>query len=214
MSDASPSSAALIRQAVDAGVTNPRILDAMGAVAREQFVPDGFRSEAAFNGPIPIGYGQTTSQPSLVAMMIEALGVNQADVVLEVGTGYGYQAAVLAQLVDRVVTIERIPELAEVAAGNLERAGITNVSVLAGDGTLGAPHHAPFGGIVVAAAFGSVPPPLVDQLLPGRRLVQPVTNERSDAVQIYRREEEGIVSVGQLCEARFVPLIGEYGHSH
>src|SRR5690606_492297 len=157
-----------------AGVTDARVLDAMRAVPRARFVPAEHAHEADLDVPIPIGHGQVTTQPSLVAAMIQALELGGDETVLEVGSGYGYQTALLARLAAVVWSVEWRDDLAAAARENLAAAGVRNAHVVTGDGTLGLPEHAPFDAIVVSAAFPDVPPPLVDQLAPGGRLVQPL----------------------------------------
>ena len=164
----------LVRAARAQGVSDPRVLQALRTVRRASFVPNAMRHEVGYDCAIPIGQAQTTSQPSLIGMMIEALELGPEDTVLEIGTGYGYEAALLAKLARRVFSVERISELAEAARRNLQAEGVLNAEVVTGDGTLGLPDSAPFGGIVVAAAFLRVPAPLATQLVPGGKLVMPV----------------------------------------
>ena len=195
------------------GVRNPRVLQAMRTVPRECFVPPAWRARAFADEALPLGEGQTISQPYVVAHMIEALGLTGGERVLEVGTGSGYAAAVLAELAAEVVTVERVPALAEAARARLARLGYPGVLVVEGDGTLGCPDHAPYGAILVSAGAPRVPPALASQLAPGGRLVLPVgrdpreqTLERHTAPtgrEGWRRETLGAV--------RFVPLIGRHG---
>ena len=187
------------------------MLDAVRSVPRARFVPEEMADKASLDYAIPIGRGQTTSQPSLVALMIEALALGPSDTVLEVGTGFGYQAALLARLAGRVFSVERIPALAIVAEQNLKAAGALNVQVVTGDGTLGLPEWAPFDAVVVAAAFWSVPVQLVAQLGPGGRLVMPVGNGGGDLVTLFEKQADELVERRVLCGARFVPLLGENG---
>ena len=147
----------LVRAARGQGVTDPRVLEALRAVRRASFVPDTMRGEVGYDCAIPIGLAQTTSQPSLIGLMIEALELTPDDTVLEIGTGYGYEAALLAKLARRVFSVERISELAEAARDNLRAAGVLNAEVVTGDGTLGLADSAPFDAIVVAAAFLASP---------------------------------------------------------
>jgi protein-L-isoaspartate(D-aspartate) O-methyltransferase len=188
------------------------VLEALLTVRRAAFLPTELRREAGNDYAIPIGLDQTTSQPSLIGLMIEALDLGLDDVVLEIGTGYGYQAALLAKLARRVFTVERIAELAQAARRNLEAEGVTNVQVVAGDGTLGLPASAPYDGIVVAAAFDRVPLPLRDELAPGGRLVMPVGNGSGDLVTVFEIQDGELVTSRVLCGARFVPLVGENGY--
>ncbi len=156
------------------GVRSPQVLAAMHRVPRHEFVPSSLRHEAYHDYPLPIGFGQTISQPYIVAAMTEALALRPSDKVLEIGTGSGYQAAVLAELVSNVYSIEIIPELAQRAAADLFRLGYTNVHVRTGDGYAGWPEHAPFDAIIVTCAPENIPPPLVQQLADGGRMVIPV----------------------------------------
>lgn len=193
------------------GVTDSRVLEALRSVPRASFVPEESRGDVSYDFAIPIGQCQTTSQPSLIALMIEALHLREDDTVLEIGTGLGYEAALLAKLARRVFSVERIPELAEAARLNLRREGISNAEVVTGDGTLGLVDAAPFEAIVVAAAFFHVPAPLACQLAPGRRLVMPLGNGGGDLVTVFEREGDGLVERSVLCGARFVPLLGAQG---
>jgi protein-L-isoaspartate(D-aspartate) O-methyltransferase len=202
--------ARLVEAAREQGVVDERVLQALADTPREQFVPPELRHAAYRDRPVPLPHGQTTSQPSLVAQMVEALDLDGSSVALEIGTGYGYQTALLARLAGRVVSIERDPELAEVARANLARAGV-DADVRVGDGTEGAPDAAPFDGIVVSAAFRAVPPPLAEQLAEGGRLVMPIGGSGYDEVILYLHEEGGLVTKRMLTGARFVPLTGRYG---
>ena len=189
------------------GVTNRRVLDAMRTVPRHLFVPPSVRAQAYEDQPLPIGAGQTISQPYMVAVMTELLDPQADDRVLEVGTGSGYQAAVLAELVSEVISIEIIPELAESARRRLADLGYHNVTVITGDGYRGSPARAPFDGIVVTAAPKEVPPLLVEQLRVGGQLVIPVGG-MSQTLQVLERTEQG-VRRKQLFEVRFVPMTGK-----
>jgi len=190
------------------GIRDERVLAAMAAVRRERFLPAQLAPEAYQDRALPIGHGQTISQPLVVAAMTEALGVGPDSAVLEVGTGSGYQAAVLAQLGARVVTVERDPALAERAQASLAAAGFPGVKVVLGDGSLGWPPGAPYDGILVAAAAPAVPPALVEQLAPGGRLVIPVDLAEDDVqeLRVIERREEGTVG-SVLFPVRFVPLL-------
>lgn len=190
---------------------DPKILDVLRAVPRHEFVPEGLREASYADHPLPIGYGQTISQPFIVALMTDVLNVGPNSVVLEVGTGSGYQAAVLAQLVRQVYTIELIPALAGSAAERLTRLRYTNVSVRQGDGYYGLQEAAPFDGIIVTAAAGHIPPPLLQQLKPGGRMVIPVGPPfGSQHLTVVERDPEGRVRTRQLFPVRFVPLAGQH----
>jgi protein-L-isoaspartate(D-aspartate) O-methyltransferase len=191
------------------GIRDERVLAALASVPREQFVPEQLRSHAYADRALPIGSGQTISQPFMVATMLEALALDGGRV-LDVGTGSGYQAALLAELADEVVTIERVPELAEEARRTLERAGYGDIDVRVGDGTLGVPERAPFDGIVVAAAAPAVPDSLYEQLAPGGRLVVPVGTRRDQWLEIVERGPDGPVR-SRTVPCRFVPLLGSAG---
>lgn len=189
------------------GVRSPQVLAAMRSVPRHEFVPPSVRNESYNDYPLPIGFGQTISQPYIVAAMTEALRLRPSDKVLEIGTGSGYQAAVLACLVSNVYSIEIIPELAQRAAATLARLGYTNVHVRAGDGYAGWPEHAPFDAIIVTCAPDHVPQPLVDQLADGGRIVIPVGGRWGQSlVRLTKHgkklEREDLMSV------IFVPMTG------
>jgi protein-L-isoaspartate(D-aspartate) O-methyltransferase len=191
-------------------VRDERVLAAMEKVPRELFVPPDLRDHAYSDEALPIGAGQTISQPYMVARICEALALRGGERVLDVGTGSGYQAAVLAELGAEVHTIERIPELAERAGKNLRAAGYDDVQVHVGDGTLGDPAHAPFDAIAVAAAAPELPPSLYDQLRSNGRLVIPVGSRRGQDLQLVVRSPEGPAVVATV-PCRFVPLVGEEG---
>lgn len=209
---ATPGAHPLVDAARRTGVRDPRVLDALRTVDRRHFVPAEHANLAATDVPIAIADEQVTTQPSLVAMMVAALELDGHEVVLEVGTGLGYQAAVLAQLAARVVTIERHRGLAAGAERNLAAAGIDNVEVVVGDGSRGWPERAPYDAVVVAAAFPRVPDALVHQLRDGGRLVQPVGPGGAEEVTSFRRVGEGLERVATVTYARFVRLVGEHGH--
>ncbi len=192
------------------GVLNPRLLAIMESVPRHLFVPADDLPWAYADGPLPIGYGQTISQPYIVALMTELLQVESTHRVLEVGTGSGYQAAVLGQMAAEVHTVEVIPELAAQAARILTDLGYTNVHVHAGDGSLGWLETAPYDGILVAAAAPSAPQPLLDQLADGGRLVIPVGSRGFQQLEVWRRTGQEFERQVNLAVA-FVPLRGEHG---
>ncbi|MCB1731494.1 MAG: protein-L-isoaspartate(D-aspartate) O-methyltransferase [Halieaceae bacterium] len=187
-----------------------RVMAAMAAVPREQFVLPAYRHLAYQNTPLPIAAGQTISQPLIVALMTHLLDPQPGDVVLEVGTGSGYQAAVLAELVSQVYSVEIVEELATDAAGVLARLGYDNVTVRAGDGYAGWPEHAPFDGIIVTAAAEEIPPPLLQQLKPGGKLVIPVGEEHGyQELLLVEVGDNGQVRERSMLPVRFVPLTGE-----
>jgi protein-L-isoaspartate(D-aspartate) O-methyltransferase len=194
------------------GVSDPAVLAAMRKVPRHEFVPERLRRYAYGDEPLPIGEEQTISQPYIVAAMTELLKAGPDAVVLEVGTGSGYQAAVLAVIVKKVYTIEIIPELGTTAAERLSRLGYTNVEVRVGDGYLGWPEHAPFDGILVTAGADHVPGPLVEQLKPGGRMVIPVgpTLDVQNLLLIEKRDD-GTIATNNVMPVRFVPLTGGHG---
>jgi protein-L-isoaspartate(D-aspartate) O-methyltransferase len=192
------------------GVLDPHLLTVMGSVPRHLFVPADDLAWAYADGPLPIGHGQTISQPYIVALMTELLQVEPADRILEVGTGSGYQAAVLGQVAAQVHTVEVIPELAAQASRILADLGYTNVHVHAGDGSLGWPEAAPYDGILVAAAAPSAPQPLLDQLAEGGRLVIPVGGRGFQHLEVWIRAGQEFKRRVDLAVA-FVPLRGEHG---
>jgi protein-L-isoaspartate(D-aspartate) O-methyltransferase len=198
------------RQLRDRGVRDERVLAAMLRVPRELFLPESVRDRAYADEALPIGAGQTMSQPFMVARICEELGRIAGHRVLDVGTGSGYQAAVLAELGAAVDTIERLPELAERARGALDAAGYPDVRTHVGDGTLGVAGRAPFAAIAVAAAAPELPPALYEQLEPNGRLVLPVGTRREQRLQVVVRSPEGPAIVKSV-PCRFVPLLGEHG---
>jgi protein-L-isoaspartate(D-aspartate) O-methyltransferase len=201
----------LIEAVAAAGVGDKRVLDALGRVPRASFVPPGFKDRAYVDAPIPIPRDQVTTQPSLIAKMVEALDLRGDENVFEVGTGHGFQTALLAQLARFVWSIERWPDIAGTARENLAREGIRNVEVVVGDGTAGLPEQAPFDAILVSAAFPSVVPPLADQLADGGRLVQPIGSGGSEDVSLFVKEPRGLARRKTVTEARFVRLHGNLG---
>ena len=201
---------AMVAREAARGIDDPRVLAALGAVPREAFVPEDRRDEAYADRPLPIGDDQTISQPYIVAAMTQALGLRGDERVLEVGTGSGYQAAILRHLVDRVVSIERFADLAAGARARLDALGLDDVAIHVGDGTLGWPSDAPYDAIVVTAAGPRVPPALVDQLAPGGRLVAPVGPPRRQRLLRLVRTADGVAEE-DLGSVAFVPLVGEQG---
>jgi protein-L-isoaspartate(D-aspartate) O-methyltransferase len=198
------------RQIAARGVRDPAVLEAMRSVPRHEFVPPSLRGSAHDDGPLPIGEGQTISQPYIVALMTEALQVGPADRVLELGTGSGYQAAVLAAIVDSVYTIEYLSGLARSAAERLARLGYGNVVVRAGDGWQGWPEHAPFDAAIITFAAPEVPPALVEQIVVGGRICIPLGDAHGvQELMVYTKDEKGRLSGRSLCAVRFVPVLGE-----
>jgi protein-L-isoaspartate(D-aspartate) O-methyltransferase len=198
----------MVRQQIEGrGVRDARVLVALSTVPRHLFVPGAWRSRACEDAPLPIGEGQTISQPYIVAYMTEALRLRPDDRVLEIGTGSGYQTAILASLVSHVYTIEIRPGIAEAARVRLEGLGIRNVSLRQGDGSAGWPEESPFDAVVVTAAPVAVPPALPDQLSPGGRLVAPVGLEDQRLVRLIRGPSG--IERETLLPVRFVPMAGD-----
>ncbi len=192
------------------GVRDPEVLAAMQRIPRHLFVPEDCERSAYEDRPLPIGEGQTISQPYIVAVMTEQLELQPRDRVLEIGAGSGYQAALLAELAGPVISIERLENLADRARANLARAGITGVRVVVGDGTEGYPPEAPYDAIIITAASPRVPQPLIDQLAEGGRLIAPIgPRDCQDLIKLVKREGRvERTSLGGVC---FVPLIGQFG---
>ncbi|MGA7212823.1 MAG: protein-L-isoaspartate(D-aspartate) O-methyltransferase [Terrimicrobiaceae bacterium] len=197
------------KQLVAGGITNAAVLEAMTEVPRHEFVPEALRPRAYADGPLPIGHGQTISQPFIVAYMTQALELSKEDTVLEVGTGSGYQAAILGKLAKEVYTIEIVPPLAESARNILAKLGFQNVHVKLGDGYLGWPEAAPFDAIIVTCAPDRVPEPLVSQLKEGGRLVIPVGEAGGVQKLILLRKKNGEISKTSMLDVRFVPMTGK-----
>lgn len=195
------------RQIEARGVTDRGVLDAMRAVERDLFVPDSLRRLAYEDYPLPIGNDQTISQPYIVALMTELIRLDKGDKVLEIGTGSGYQAAVLAELADSVFTVEIIPDLGKRAETLLGELGYSNVRVLIGDGFEGWQEHAPYDGIIVTCAPAEIPQPLLDQLAEGGRLVIPVGTQWQELMLVTKRENE--LSRESIIPVRFVPMTGK-----
>ena len=196
---------------LDKQALDPRVLSAMAKVPRHALVPEGVRAQAYANRPLPIGYGQTISQPYIVALMTDLLRPRPTDRVLEIGTGSGYQAAILAQLVAQVYTIEVIQPLGVRARSALQALGYRNIEVKLGDGYYGWPEHAPFDAIVVTAAASHVPPPLLKQLKPGGRMVIPVGSSfMVQQLVLVEKAPDGQITTRQILPVRFVPLTGDH----
>ncbi len=192
------------------GIRDPRVLAAMERGPRHEFLGPEFQREAYEDRPLPIGHGQTVSQPYIVAAMLEALELQPSDRVLEVGTGSGYQTALLAELAAQVYSIERHAPLAERARQTLERLGYRSVEIVVGDGTEGLPAAAPFDAILVSAAAPRIPPPLLEQLAEGGRMIVPVGFCEGQELELVRKQQ-GQPCVTRLDACRFVPLIGREG---
>ncbi|HVF53090.1 MAG TPA: protein-L-isoaspartate(D-aspartate) O-methyltransferase [Actinomycetota bacterium] len=199
----------LLKEVERIGTTSAPLLDAFRAIDRADFVPESERAGVYYDRPVSLPEGQTTSQPSLIARMIDEARVEAGSRVLEIGTGYGYQTALLAYLGAGVWSIERHELLAHAARANLERAGLTDVEVKAGDGWLGFPEGAPFDAIIVSATASEVPEALIHQAAPGARLVIPLLAPGGEAVIVYIAEEGAWRRARMLTPARFVPLVRE-----
>ena len=193
------------------GIRGPRLLEAIRAVPRVEFVPPDALDSAYDDMPLRIPHDQVTTQPSLVAKMVEALALSGRERVLEIGTGYGWQTALLARLARQVWSVERWPDLAHAARENLSRHGAENVTVVVGDGSEGLAEQAPFDAILVSAAFPEVPEPLVEQLARRGRLVQPIGPGGNENVVLFERRLEGLVALRTVTGAHFVRLVGRRG---
>ena len=195
---------------IDKEALDERVMEAMGRVPRHEFVPAELRPHAYKNRPLPIGHGQTISQPYIVALMTDLLKPKPGHRVLELGTGSGYQAAILAELTDRVFSIEIIDALGDEAAARLQRLGYKNIETRVGDGYYGWEEEAPFDTIVVTAASGQIPPPLISQLKPGGRMVIPVGGRfQVQQLMLVEKAVDGKLTVRQILPVRFVPLTGD-----
>jgi protein-L-isoaspartate(D-aspartate) O-methyltransferase len=194
-----------------AGVQDTRLLKAVETVPRADFVLPDLTAFAYRDTPLPIPHDQVTTQPSLVARMVEALGLSRSDRVLEIGTGFGWQTALLARLAGEVWSIERWDDIARTARANLERQGVENAHVVVGDGTRGLAERGPYDAILVAAAFPTVPPPLVEQLAEGGRLVQPIGSGGGDEVILFGKRRGLLERERLVSGAHFVRLYGEHG---
>jgi protein-L-isoaspartate(D-aspartate) O-methyltransferase len=192
------------------GIDDLEVLRAFDQVPRHPFVPDAVQHRAYEDAPLPIGYAQTASQPSIQALYLQLLRLRPGDRVLEIGTGSGYQTALLAALVDNVYSIERIRELSVRARRALDDQRITNVALLVGDGTIGWSRYAPYDAILVAAGAPSVPSALIEQLRVGGKLLIPIGDRREQHLTLFRRTEDGVESE-EISRCLFVPLIGRFG---
>jgi protein-L-isoaspartate(D-aspartate) O-methyltransferase len=190
-------------------ITDPDVLRIMAEIPREKFVPEAYQSQAYSDGPLPIGMGQTISQPYIVALMTQELKVDRSSEVLELGTGSGYQAAVLSKLVKKVYTIERFDELSKSAQGVLRGLGVVNVEFYVGDGSCGWPGNKIFDRIIVTAAVPKVPGPLIEQLVEGGLIVAPVGLSGVQRLVVCEKKA-GRIAERVICDVRFVKLVGEY----
>jgi protein-L-isoaspartate(D-aspartate) O-methyltransferase len=211
MSRRRPTQDDLVRTVSALGVRDQRLLAALREVPRAGFVPPGLVERAYVDEPLPISHEQVTTQPSLVAKMVESLELGGSEKVLEVGTGLGFQTAVLAHLAGFVWSVERWPDLAEAARGSLQRRGTENVEIVVGDGSEGLVAQAPFDAILVSAAFPRVPGPLAEQLAPGGSLVQPLGWGGDEEVALFAKGPSGLVHRRTVTGARFVRLWGSHG---
>ena len=198
------------RKMIGRNALDPKVMAAMEQVPRNEFVPNSYGDAAFDNGPLPIGHGQTISQPYIVALMTDLLELEADDIVLEIGTGSGYQTAILSQLCKQVYTIEYVPALADMAKARLERLGYDNIEATSGNGYDGWPQHAPYDGIIVTAAASHIPKPLIEQLKPGGRLVIPVGRPHLyQELTVVEKDENGEIDIHEVLGVAFVPLQGE-----
>jgi protein-L-isoaspartate(D-aspartate) O-methyltransferase len=197
-------------QIIPRGIKNQRLLDAFYKVQRHKFIPGESRGSAYADFPVPIGEGQTISQPYIVALMTECLGLTGQEKVLEIGTGSGYQTAILAELAKEVYSIERFAGLSERAKGVLNELGYTNIKIKVGDGTLGWEEAAPFDRIIITAASPQVPLPLIEQLKESGKLLMPLGESFSQVLTVIEKKEGRLEPI-QVCGCVFVPLVGKYG---
>jgi len=188
---------------------NPRVVEALATTPRHEFVPPALIERAYEDRPLPIGNNQTISQPYIVAIMTDLLDLDEDCIVLDVGTGSGYQAAILASLCTEVWSIEIVPPLGRAAASRLDRLGYANIAVRIGDGFAGWPEHAPFDAIVVAATGDALPPPLLAQLKPGGRMIMPVRGKYGEILVVATKDENGAIETRDIMPVRFVPLTRE-----
>ncbi len=199
------------QQLISRGIKNRRVIDAFLKVERHRFIPGGLKISAYADHPVSIGEGQTISQPYIVALMTEYLDVSESDRVLEIGTGSGYQAAILAEMSKQVYSIEKFLSLAKRAEALLQELGYCNIRIKVGDGTLGWQEESPFSRIIITAATPAIPPPLVEQLSEGGKMILP-QGERFSQVLTLVEKQNGELKSELICGCVFVPLIGEYGY--
>jgi protein-L-isoaspartate(D-aspartate) O-methyltransferase len=198
------------RKMIGRNALDPKVMSAMENVPRNEFVPKSYHDAAFDNGPLPIGHGQTISQPYIVALMTDLLELDADDVVLEIGTGSGYQTAILSQLCKHVYTIEYVPALADIAKARLESLGYDNITSMTGNGYDGWPEHAPYDGIIVTAAATHIPKPLIEQLKPGGKLVIPVGRPHLyQELTLVEKDVNGEIDIREVLGVAFVPLQGE-----
>ena len=202
--------AQLVETLRDKGISDLRVLHAVAVVPRHRFVPEAVRHRAYEDVPLPIGAGQTISQPYVHARSLELLRLTGTDRVLEVGAGSGYQTALLAELASTVLAVERVPELARAAREVLEAVGVSNATVVVGDGTLGWRPYSPYDGIVVSAASPAIPQPLLEQLADGGRMVIPLGDQEMQELTLVEKQGDRI-RTSTATGVRFVPLLGEFG---
>lgn len=189
---------------------DPRVISAIARTPRDKFVPEAYLDSAFNNAPLPIGHGQTISQPYIVALMTDLLELGEDDTVLEIGTGSGYQAAILSLLCKQVYTIEYVAELADMAKTHFEETGYTNISCTAGNGYNGWPEYAPFDGIIVTAAATHIPEALIEQLKPGGRMVIPIGRQNQyQELTLIEKNEDGELKISNILDVAFVPFQGE-----
>lgn len=200
-------------QLIPRGIKNQKVLDAFRKVERHKFIPENLRNSAYADFPVPIGEGQTISQPYIVALMTECLNLNGQDKVLEIGTGSGYQAAILAELAGEVYTIERFETLAKRAEAILNELGYTNIKIKVGDGTLGWEEAAPFDKIIITAASPQIPLPLTEQLRENGKLILPLGESFSQVLTLVEKKK-GKLEFMDICGCVFVPLVGKHGWSN
>lgn len=201
----------LVERVEAQGIDDPQVLRAVATVPRHEFVPDAVARRAYDDSALPIGFGQTISQPSLQALYLQTIGIGPEDRVLEVGAGSGYQTALLAELSSNVYAVERIPELTRRARETLDRLGYDNVALVTKDGTMGWAKYSPYDAILVGAAAPSVPDALVDQLKPGGRLLIPIGDRHKQTLMLVRKAAEGQTEQEAVTGCVFVPLIGRFG---